>query len=231
MSSTSVFYFKILSASEQCVLIENDDRANSNTVNLLFWVLTYLLFDQPLLASVKRETEVAFKSGQMDPKHLLERCPYLESTIHEVLRLVNGALSVRKVIAPTQIGGKTLRSGNTLLIPYRPLHFNKQYWGENPSRFEPERFLKNPGLTSNVSYRPFGGGVSQCPGRYMAKTEIMGFVALLLHRFDAKLSTCPELGLRGNSQAFPKLDRSKPSTGIASPVDSMDVFIEVTEVV
>lgn len=117
MSSTSVFYFKILSASEQCVLIENDDRANSNTVNLLFWVLTYLLFDQPLLASVKRETEVAFKSGQMDPKHLLERCPYLESTIHEVLRLVNGALSVRKSLHPPKSVGKRFDQETLSLFP------------------------------------------------------------------------------------------------------------------
>lgn len=192
-------------------------------------MLAYLLFDQSLLASVKKETEGTFKDGSIDIKNLLERCPLLESIFHEVLRLVNGALSVRKVIAPTQIGGKTLRPGNKLLFPFRQLHFNEQVWGANPARFEPERFLKKKSLASHISYRPFGGGVSQCPGRYMAKTEVMGFIAFLLHRFHVELSTFPELGLSGNPQKFPKLDGSKPSTGITGPVDHMDVFIEVTE--
>lgn len=205
------------------------DRANSNTVNLLFWMLAYLLFDPPLLTSVKRETEATFQGGSMDTKHLMEGCPLLESMFYEVLRLVNGALSVRKVVAATEIGGKILQPGNKVLFPFRQLHFNKEVWGEDPSRFEPERFMKNKSLASDISYRPFGGGVSKCPGRHMAKIEIMGFIALLLNRFHVGLSTFPELGLRGNPQTFPKLDGSKPSTGITGPVDNMDIFIEVTE--
>lgn len=205
------------------------NRANSNTVNLLFWMLAYLLFDRALLTSVKRETEATFQGGRMDPKLLLAGCPLLESMFHEVLRLVNGALSVRKVVAATEIGGKILQPGNKVLIPFRQLHFNKEVWGEDPSQFEPERFMKNRGLSSHISYRPFGGGVSKCPGRHMSKIEVMGFIALLLNRFDVELTTFPELGLRGSPQPFPKLDGSKPSTGITGPVDSMDLFIEVTE--
>lgn len=106
------------------------NRANSNTVNLLFWMLAYLFFDRALLTSVKREIEATFQGGRMDPKLLLEGCPLLESMFYEVLRLVNGALSVRKVVAATEIGGKILQPGNKLLIPFRQLHYNKQVRGE-----------------------------------------------------------------------------------------------------
>lgn len=203
------------------------DRANSNTVNLLFWMMAYLLFNHPLLMSVRRETEGAFHDDNMDIAYLLEQCPLLESIYYEVLRLVNGALSIRKVVAPTVIGGKLLQPGNKVLFPFRQLHLDQQIWGEDAERFEPERFLKNKALANHRSYRPFGGGVSACPGRYLTKTEAMGFIAMLLHRFDVELSTFPERGPGGIFQPFPKIDNSKPSTGVGSPVDSMDVFIEV----
>ncbi|MCJ1466039.1 hypothetical protein MMC07_004658 [Pseudocyphellaria aurata] len=204
--------------------------ANSNTVNLLFWMLTYLIFDPSLLAAIKKETQRAIKNEELDVKCLLEECSLLTSMFHEVLRLVNGALSIRKVVAPTEMSGKVLQPGNTVACHFRQLHFNEHVWGQDASRFDPERFLRNKKLSSNASYRPFGGGVSQCPGRYMAKIEVMGFIALLLHRFDLELSTFPEMGFQAKDQVFPKLDETTPSTGITGPVHSMDVFIEVRQV-
>lgn len=204
------------------------DRANSNTVNLVYWMMTYLLFDQPLFTSIRKETEGAFQNGSIDVKYLLQQCPVLESVYYEVLRLVNGAMSSRKVMAPTPIGGKILQPGNIVMFPFRQLHLDERVWGEDAPSFNPHRFLNNKALVNHRSFRPFGGGASACPGRYLTKTEALSFIALLLHRFDVKLSTFPERGLGGNQQPFPKIDVSKPSTGIRSPVDFMDVFVEVS---
>lgn len=165
----------------------------------------------------------------MDVKYLLRECPRLDAVYHETLRIVNGALSGRRVVAPTKIGGKVLRPGNLVIIPYQQLHYNEQVWGQDPLRFDPERFLKDRNLTSHPAYRPFGGGVSYCPGRVLAQQEVYGFVALLLHRLDIELASAP-LGAAGTaSQQFPRLDRTKPSLGITGPVDGMDLIIKVRE--
>lgn len=58
------------------------NTANSNTVNLLFWMLAYLLFDRPLFTLMKREIEATFQGGRMDLKSLLEGCFLLESMFY-----------------------------------------------------------------------------------------------------------------------------------------------------
>ena len=90
----------------------------------------------------------------------MERCPRLDATYLETLRIVNGALSARKIVAPTPIGSKILRKGNTILIPFLQLHYNKAVFGDEPSYFDPQRLLKEKNLRNNPSFKPFGSGVT-----------------------------------------------------------------------
>lgn len=159
--------------------------------------------------------------------YLVDRCPHLEAFFLEVLRLINGALGIRQVIETTNINGKILRSGNTLVIPFRQLHFDTTVWGQNPEEFDPGRFLKDKSLGNHPSYRPFGGGVSYCPGRYLVSHQVFGFAATCLQRFDVDLPSLPLPGGGHRSQPFPKLDTTKPSTGTVACVENMDVIIDV----
>ena len=106
------------------------------------------------------------------------KCPRLDAVYQETLRVVNHALSARKIIAPTVVGGKTLHSPHTILISMRQLQYNKQVFGDDPGRFEPEHFLHNKSLSSSPKFRPFGGGVNYFPRRFLTKQEIFVFVAL-----------------------------------------------------
>lgn len=132
----------------------------------------------------------------------------------------------RKVLQPLELGGKLLDKGHTVLIPSRQLHKNEQVWGTDVDEFKAFRFAKNKGLTRHSSFRPFGGGVTYCPGRVLAKEEVFGFVAILLHRFDLKLSVLP--GQEGSDQAFPKLDDSIPALGISGPVKGIDIYADLS---
>lgn len=132
----------------------------------------------------------------------------------------------RKVLEPTTIGGKILQPGNSVIIPSRQLHKNEAVWGENVNDFDAFRFTKNKGLARHSSFRPFGGGVTYCPGRILAKEEVFGFIAILLHRFNIRLAELPEAN--GEKQIFPQLDDSTPALGITGPVKSMDVVVEMT---
>lgn len=103
------------------------------------------------------------------------------------------------------------------------MHLNQKLFGDYAEEFDAERFLKNKALATSKSYKPFGGGSTMCPGRFVARAEIYTFITLVLHRFDAALSP----GAGGGEQAFPALDRKKPSLGVMGPIKGQDVLVTV----
>ncbi|KAL8769674.1 MAG: hypothetical protein Q9209_004471 [Squamulea sp. 1 TL-2023] len=169
------------------VEINNEDRAalflmiywaaNINPYKLAFWMLSYILFDPKLYAVLREETLHAYQDGEIDVTYLMAECARLDAVYLEVLRIVNTALSARKIVAPEPLGDKVLRSGNTIVIAFKQLHSNGAVYGADPMHFEPDRFL------------PFGGGVNYCPGRFLAKQEMLVFVALVLNRYNIQLAT------------------------------------------
>ena len=206
------------------------DRINGNAYKLCFWILSYALHDEKLLASIRDEVGPVVNEGLTSLEYRLEHCARLDSVYNEVLRLTASSSSIRTVLSTTEIGGKQLRSGTKVLIPYRQLHFNEDVWGPDAKIFDPERFLKNKELARNSSFRPFGGGTTYCPGRFLAKREVMTFVALLLHRFDISLAANPALPAskdKTTKPAFPRLEEQKPCLGIMGPAKGHDVCLRV----
>ena len=138
---------------------------------MAFWILGCIVFDKALLAAVESEANLCFRDDKVDIQHL-RHSPTLESVYNETLRLVNGAISARKVIAPTEIGGKTLSKGNSIPMSHRQFHFIKDVFGDDVEAFNPDRILNNKELLHNSSFRPYGGGSTYCPGRFLADQEI-----------------------------------------------------------
>ena len=158
----------------------------------------------------------------------MDHCPRLDSVYHETMRIVNGALSARTIIAPTQMGTKILHKGNRILIPIRQLHYNKTVFGDEPRSFEPDRFLKDRTLKNSSSFKPFGGGINYCPGRFLAKQEMLYFVALFLNRFDIEIASDDLRDTKTHKpQRFPRLDESTPALGVNGPVKGDDVYIHL----
>lgn len=198
-------------------------RANSNVNNTAFWVLAYILYDERLRHAVKQEVNAAWESGELDIKSLCVNATVLNSTFHECLRLNAGAMMGRRVSAPTRIGNKILKPGACILIPSRQLHSNEDVWGANHKDFDVKRFAGNEGRLKHSSYRPFGGGVSYCPGRKIAKEQVFGLVAILIHRFDIAMS-------KGKRLEFPRIDASTPALGVLSPARDMDVLVDLSHI-
>ncbi|CAD6574398.1 MAG: hypothetical protein ASARMPRED_006688 [Alectoria sarmentosa] len=206
--------------SRACMLLLIYWAANSNEYNISFWLIAHLLFNERLLQEVGPEIEAAWKDNALDIKHLCANAPVLDGVFHESLRLNGGAMMSRKVLARTNIGRKVLQPGTNVLIPSRQLHMNEQVWGADCARFDAGRFVENKTLLRHSSYRPFGGGVSYCPGRVMAKEQVYAFVGILFHRFGMKLS-------QKDGIEFPRLDESMPSLGITGPVKGMDIVLDL----
>lgn len=131
-----------------------------------------------------------------------------------------------------------LNVGTKVLSPFRQLHFDENVFGDDVHEFRFDRFLgiENEGLAKGKSYRPFGGGSTYCPGRFVAKQEVFMFVAAVLARFDiSTVATTTEHTRWLNNgkekeerQAFPRLDHRKPSLGVMGPVGGDDLLLHVT---
>lgn len=150
---------------------------------------------------------------------LLNHSPTLDAAFNETLRVTSVSSSARNIQAPVVIGDKTLCTDGKILMPYRQLHLEESVFGPDTTTFNHKRFLEKPDLSRSPSFKPFGGGSTYCSGRFIAKREVLAFVALAVHRYDFSLET-PE-------RAFPRMDETKPTLGIMDPVpqDHITLFV------
>ncbi|KAL9060601.1 MAG: hypothetical protein Q9162_000552 [Coniocarpon cinnabarinum] len=215
-------HLKIDMHSRASILLMITFAATLNNASSSFWLLAELLFDQHLFQEVQGEINAAWSTGSLDIKGLCAKSPKLNAAWDETLRVTTGNVVTREVVARTELGGKILEPGNTLIIPMRQLHRDERVWGESADTFDATRFAQRKDLLRHPAYRPFGGGVTLCPGRALAKEEAFGFVAMLLHRYDIVLDT------KAKQQTFPEFDRKKPVIGLIPPADEADIILEVT---
>ncbi|KAF5025868.1 hypothetical protein F66182_2050 [Fusarium sp. NRRL 66182] len=198
---------------------------NGNPSILAFWLLAHTLYTPQLKQDLQLEVRPAFKNGienQPDLEYLKE-CPKLNAVFYETMRIHGGASTFRRVVQDTTIAGFEFRAGSDVMMPYRQLHLNREYWGEEPERFDIDKFLDNPKLASARTYKPFGGGATYCPGRHLAQQTALSYLATLVTRYDIEV-----VGGR-QSQPFPEMDDKVPTLGIISPVPGQDVEIDVKE--
>ena len=143
-------------------------------------------------------------------EHLLNYSPTLDAVFNEILRVTSVNSSARNIESPVIIGSKTLATDGNIMMAYRQLHLEESVFGPATKMFNHKRFLEKPDLSRSPCFKPFGGGSTYCSGRFIAKREVLAFVALALHRYNF----IPEMP----DQRFPRMDQTKPTLGIMDPV-------------
>ncbi|KAI4222480.1 MAG: hypothetical protein LQ349_007621 [Xanthoria aureola] len=182
----------------------------------------YTLQDRELYRTLVEEIQPAFMNDQKTPdaQFLLKECTLLNAVWDETVRMSAFSASVRHITKDTKIGGKFLRKGSRLMIPYRQMHFDESIFGADAQAFRCDRFLKDKTLKRGSSWRPFGGGTTQCPGRFAAKQVVLSFTATLLKRFDVQIE---------GQQPFPEGQLGKPVLGIMASTSELRVRISPRE--
>ncbi|KAH8767459.1 cytochrome p450 [Diaporthe sp. PMI_573] len=201
---------------------------NAMTRKAAFWLISHLLYQPAIIDAIRAETRPAFgPDGSLaDLTKVLENSPQLEAAWNETMRMYASSASVRMVTADTVISGRRMRPGHRVMIPYRQLHRDESVWGGDVKVWRPSRWLNKEGTALSTlgsradHFRPFGGGSTICPGRFISKNVTMMFVALVLHRFD--------IAMAGGHQPFPEPELFKPVLGIMDIKSGEDMRIRLT---
>lgn len=173
-----------------------------------YLALLHILSEPGVVEDVRTELEKAgwaqatatsIAGGEDARRALLDiipnKLPLMRSIWHETLRIHNNSLTVREVIAPTELSGKNgrnwfLEKGGVVSIPCGLMHYNEKLH-PNPDDFHAGRFLETSlggeGENPSRTTKPFGGGTTHCPGRVFAEKQMIGLVAGMVWRYDMKI--------------------------------------------
>lgn len=166
----------------------------ANTIPAAFWVIYRIFSDKTVMEACHAEVSQGVTEGSeastIDLTHVLNSCPLLLSTYHEVFRYYGLANSVRIVSEDHMLSGQyLLKKGGLVMMSARAQHSNPAEWGANVKEFDYKSFAKTENAEKRinpVAFRGFGGGTTLCPGRHFATSEILLLATLLLLRFDVQ---------------------------------------------
>ncbi|KAL4958639.1 cytochrome P450 [Aspergillus stella-maris] len=208
---------------------------NANTHPMLFWLLTYVYATPGLVERVREEiaSYITLSAGpkpeiaSMDLNSLSTTCPLLKACMYETYRMVNEPTSIRYVARQiTLTDGQyqhTLYPGTFISAPQSLINHDASIF-ENPSQFNPERFLETDSATGEMvarygRLRPWGVGVAMCKGRTFAEKEIVACGAAILRLWNIEPV---ETGEDGDW----KIPSMVPGTGVKRPVRDIRVAIQ-----
>ena len=160
---------------------------HETTALTLAWTW-YLLSENPAVEKKLFEEVRGVLAGRAPAVQDLERLPYLQAVISEVLRLYPAAyIMARTTIAPLSLGGYDLPAGSTILFSQWVMHRDARYY-DQPEIFRPERWIE--GLAGRLppgAYFPFGDGPRRCIGQGFALLEAALVIATLAGRYRFRL--------------------------------------------
>lgn len=197
-----------------------------NTAPTAFWTLYHVLSNPTILERVRAEAEKLVTTEVQDGAVVrtvdltkAREIPLLLSIIRESLRYNCAGTASRIVLEDVLLEGRYLLKKDTLLImPMQLYHANESIWGPTVGDFDAERFSSSERNFHPGAFRGFGGGVHLCPGRFMAKNEILAVLVMFVLRYDVR-------PLAGHWAPI-KADQGNMSDAVAPPLEKapVDVF-------
>lgn len=183
--------------------------SQGNTGPTSFWALLFLLKHPEAMQALREEAaqvlgEARLEAGKSFNVEVsaLHRTPVLDSVMEETLRLGAAPTLLRVVKCDNVLkmaSGEEyrIRAGDIVaLFPYLSVHMDPEIHPE-PTAFKYDRFLNSNGSRKVDFYKagkkihhysmPWGWGVSICPGRFLALSEMKLFVLLMIMHFDLEL--------------------------------------------
>ncbi|KAF8088276.1 hypothetical protein N665_0546s0008 [Sinapis alba] len=156
----------------------------------LEWAMAELLANPKTMAKAQAEIERMIGQNGLVQEPDISEFPYLQAVVKETFRLHPSVplLLPRKAETDVEIFGYLLPKDAQVLVNVWAIGRDTNVW-ENPSRFEPERFLGKETDVKGRDYEltPFGAGRRICPGLPLAVKMVSLMLVSLLYSFEWKL--------------------------------------------
>ncbi|KAK9232641.1 hypothetical protein WN943_022889 [Citrus x changshan-huyou] len=165
---------------------------SDTTSGTLTWAISLLLNNRHALKKAQEELDQQVGKERAVDESDTENLVYLQAIIKETLRLYPAGplLAPREAMEDCTVSGYHVPAGTRLMINAWKIQRDPRVW-ENPSAFQPERFLPGHGAHADVDVRgqqfeliPFGSGRRSCPGASSALQVLHLTLARLLHSFE-----------------------------------------------
>ncbi|GFZ01204.1 cytochrome P450, family 706, subfamily A, polypeptide 7 [Actinidia rufa] len=182
----------------QALLMDMVVGGTDTTSNTVEFAMAEMMNKPEVMRKAQQELDTVIGNNNVVEESHIPKLPYLHAVMKEVLRL-HPILPLMVPHCPSKscvVGGYTIPKGARVFINVWAIHRDPSIW-ENPTEFDPERFVDGKGDYSgkDFTYFPFGSGRRICAGIAMAERMVMFSLASLLHSFDWELPAGEKLDL------------------------------------
>ncbi|AGS73266.1 cytochrome P450 [Streptomyces collinus] len=168
---------------------------HETTSGALSFALYYLARHPEVAARARAEVDRVWGDTAEPGYDQVAKLRYVRRVLDESLRLWPTAPAyAREAKQDTVLAGEhPMRRGAWALVLLPMLHRDREVWGEDAERFDPDRFEAGAVRARPPhTFKPFGTGARACIGRQFALHEATLVLGLLLRRYDLR----PEPGYR-----------------------------------
>ncbi|KAF3606294.1 hypothetical protein DY000_02045266 [Brassica cretica] len=166
---------------------------NSSTLE---WAMAELLTNPATMAKAPTEIEQMLGLNGFVQEPDISELPYIQAIVKETFRLHPPVpfLLLREAETDVEIFGYFVPKDAQVLVNVWAIGRDPGVW-ENPTRFEPERFLGKEIDVKGKNYEltPFGAGRRICPGLPLAVKMVSLMLVSLLYTFDWKLPNAVDM--------------------------------------
>ncbi len=175
---------------------------HETTATALTWAFRHLLERRDLEGRMLAELEPAFARGP----DALAKLPLLDAVTRETLRLRPVIPIVARLLKePMRLGELDLPAGVAIAPAIYVTQRDPELF-ENPSAFDPDRFLRTSSRPAASEWFPFGGGVRRCVGMAFALYEMKLVLATVVRRARLRLAPGAVAGMERRSITFAPRD-------------------------
>ncbi len=167
---------------------------HDSTTGHLSWAVTDLLRHPAELWKILAEQSQVLHGGTPLDLATVHRMTCLNRALHETARMHPVApVILRRAVRTTGVRGHTIPAGADVFIGPVFSHRLPTLF-DDPARYAPDRYLKNPGQVAHL--HGFGGGGHRCLGEHFAGLLAHVTVTRLFQHFDLALTSDRPLPVR-----------------------------------
>ncbi|KAL9697461.1 hypothetical protein quinque_000902 [Culex quinquefasciatus] len=135
---------------------------------------------------VAEMNEVFYDSSVDTTADTLKQLQYTERVIKEVLRLFPPVpIAARQTRNELELDGVRIPPNQILVFNFYAFHRREDFWGPDPERFDPDRFLPEASQGRHpYAYLPFSAGLRNCIGQRYAMNSMRIMLLRILQEFE-----------------------------------------------